>query len=273
MNIEKIKKNTIVKFIITGTLAVFMSTFAFCTGWSFSDRLVYDMSQTVEMVRTGDNTITYKELIKLKNRDEFHYVTGYSEIISGVSNRFGISEGGIKVVLTDAEYALAYKYDMLAGSFPDSQAVNRGEAYAVISDLLAVKLFKSIDVVGSEINVLGKEYTVAGLYKSSGSGLLSICGDGFDRMFIPYSSVDNYGEKVVDVITLLRKPEQGIIEVKTILDKYIGSKAYSHRLIDHSVSSVVIHQYFDLLLFAIGAFTIIRRGKLKRNRISFMYRK
>lgn len=256
MNIEKIKKNTVVKFMIIGAFAVLLSTVAFCIGQSFNN-LAYDMSKTVEVVRTGDNTITFKELITLKNTDEFHHVAGYSELITGVSNSFGINEAGIKVVVTDAEYALAYKYDMLEGSFPDSQAINRGEAYAVISDLLAVKLFKSIDVVGSKINLLEKEYTVAGLYKSSGSTLLNMCQDGFDRVFIPYSSVENRGEQVVDVIALLRKPEQSIIETKAILDKYIGRKASSYRIIDYSVSRVVIHQYFNLALFIIGAFAIL----------------
>lgn len=258
MNMERIKKNIIIKFIIFGSLTFLFVTVAANINYSFSGLFVQDENRTAEMVRTGDrNTVTFNELSKLKNKAVFDKATGYSESISTVSNKFGCTVSDIKVVLTDADYASVYKNDILAGDFPDEKAVKMGEACVVISDQLAVELFKSIDIIGNEIWALGRKYTVSGVYKSSGSILYSMCGDGFDRIFIPYSSIDNYTEMPVDVIALLGKPDQSMINISRILDERFGGKISSYRMIDHSTTGVVFHQYFDLLLFAIGAMAIL----------------
>lgn len=123
--------------------------------------MAYDMSRTVELVRTGDDAVSFSEVRKLKESSDFYCVTGYSEMISTVSNRSGITETGIKVVLTDAEYSSVYIYEMLAGSFPGSRAVSSGEACAVISDELAVRLFKSTGITspkpGPCLNIIWEE--------------------------------------------------------------------------------------------------------------------
>lgn len=258
MNVEKIRKDVNIKFIIFGALAVLLATMVACINHSSGGIFAHDLGHTAEMVRVReDNPVTFKELSRLKNAAEWSGITGYSEMISGVSNKFGIGAGGIKAVLTDAECPSVYKNEMLAGSFFDEQAVKRGEAYAVISDQLAVKLFKTIDIIGNEIEALGKKYTVTGVYKNRSPVIWSLCGDGFDRIYVPYGSIDNYGEKSVDVLTLTGKPEERMADIKGKMNMELGGKMSSYRMIDYSVSNVVFHQYFDLLLFIIGAMAIL----------------
>lgn len=278
MNVEKIRKSIIIKFIIFGSLAVLLATIVSNMNHSFIGLFTHDMNHTVEMVRTDDdNAVVFKDLLKLKNEAEFDKVSGYSEIISGVSNKFGVSKRDIKAVLIDAEYISIYKNEMLVGSFPDTQAMEKGESYTVISEQLAVNLFKSLDIIGNEIEVLGQKYTVVGVYKSKSSILWSLCGDGFDRLFVPYSSIDNYKDKSVDVIALLEKPEQSKDDVKILLETVLGSKMSSYEIIEHSISSIVFHQYFGLLIFVIGVlailFTLIFFIKYSINTIRYLKKK
>jgi len=240
-------------FVAFGTLAVLLITIIAAMSHSFGSMFLLDMERTAEMVRVSDaNTITFGDLKQLKKEADAEKISGYSEMIALVSNKAGVRKDGTKIVMIDEDFPSVYKYELIAGGFPDADLLRKGKAYAVISDQLALGLFMSIDVVGNEIEIMGDKFTVSGVYKSKGSIFWKLSGDGFDRVFIPYTSIDGCMEIPVDILALLRKQNHPITDVKARIDAITGQKASSYEIYDHMTSLVVSRQYFDLLIFIVG---------------------
>jgi putative ABC transport system permease protein len=258
VKVERAIKSAAAKSIAFGFLAVMLATVISSVNHSFNDIFLYDMSRTTEMIRTDDNNaVAFRDLQKLKNEAGVDVISGYGETVTAVLNKFGVSGNSLKIVLIDEDYPSIYKAGLLYGGFPDADMVKKGAAYAVISDQLALKLFMSLNIVGNEIETLGRKYIVSGVYKSRASVLWSLCGDGYDRVFIPYTSVDDYTERPVDIIALLENPDQNPADTEAEIEAVIGNKMTSYRIIRHSASGLVFHQYFDLLIFIIGSLTIL----------------
>lgn len=253
LKVERLIKSVFVIFIVFGLLTVLLATIFANIYHSFNESFLFDMQRTAEMVRISDNNIiTFEDLVYLKDEAGVDKVSGYSEIVAKVSNKLGIYSDGIKIALVDEDYASIYKHELLMGNFPDTDAVKKGKAYAVISDQLALKLFMSLDIVGNEIELLSRKYIVAGVYKRRNSILWSLCGDGYDRVFIPYTSIGNHSEMPVDIVALLKIADQSMYDIKAKLETIIENKMPSYKIIDHLASDAVSRQYFDLLIFIIG---------------------
>lgn len=212
-------------FIVFGSLAVLMITIIALMNYSFGSMFLFDMESTAEMVRVSDsNIITFSDLKHLKAEAGLEKISAYSEAVALVSNRPGIRKDDMKVVLVDEDYSSIYKYEMIEGRFPDEDSVRKGKAHAVISDQLALRLFMTLRVVGNEIEIMGEKYTIFGVYKSRSSVFWSLSGDGFDRVFIPYTAIDSYMELPVDIMALAKKQEQHINDTKIRIDAITGQK-------------------------------------------------
>jgi putative ABC transport system permease protein len=259
---KSIMKSLNAGFVAFGTLAVLLITTIAVMNHSFDSMLLLDKVRTAEMVRTSDaNMITFNDLKRMKKEAGIERISGYSEMVALVSNRAGVRKDGIKLVLIDEDYSLIYKHELLKGGFPDTDSIKRGKAYAVISDQLALGLFMTIDVIGNEIEIMGNKFTVSGVYRGKDSIFWRLSGDGFDRVFIPYTGIDSYMELPVDIVALLKKEDQHISDIKFRIDAITDQKMASYKSYDYMISGVTFHQYFDLLIFIIGlaaiSFTIV----------------
>lgn len=245
-------------FFVFSSLAVILITIIALMNYSLGGMLLFDIESTAEMVRVSDSNIfSFSDLKHLKAEAGLEKISAYSEMIALVSNRAGICKDGMKVVLVDEDYSSIYKYEMIEGRFPDEDSVRKGKAYAVISDQLALRLFMTLRVVGNEIEIMGEEYTIFGVYKSRSSVFWTLSGDGFDRVFIPYTAIDSYMELPVDIMALVKKQEQHINDTKIRIDAITGQKVSSYEINDYTTSGVVSHQYFDLLVYIIGLAAIL----------------
>lgn len=258
MNVKKVVNSIAVGFIVFGSVTVLLATIIAVMNQSFNDMYLSDMEHTAEMVRISEsNTISFKDLQYLKEESGVEKISGYSEIVALVSNKAGISGDDVKIVLVDEDYSSVYKYELIMGRFPDADSVKKGKAYAVISDQLALKLFMTYDIVGNEIIIMGQKHIISGVYISGNSIIRRLCGDGYDRVFIPYTGIDGYLEAPVDIAVLQMKPDQSVSEIKIKLNALIDQKMSSYIISDHMISSTIFHQYFDLLLFIIGMSAIL----------------
>lgn len=184
-------------------------------------------------------------------------ITAYSEIVADISNRYGIYERGVRLVLIDENYAAVYQKNMLEGYFPDPQAVRDGKKYAVISDSLSNVLFKSIHAVGNEIVAFDQRFTVTGVYRSNGSMLFSLLGDGFDRVFIPGKSIEDGTERVVDVLAVLKQEGQTLDAFENMLADVFNEKLSAYEIVDYSDAHTILNRWYNLILFVFVIYSLL----------------
>ena len=92
------------------------------------------------------------------------------------------------MVLTDENYFSLYPYKMIEGGKIDFLSVENGNKAAVISDVLANDLFKSTKVIGDIITLNNENYKIVGVYQENQSFIYSTSEDGYERVYVPYTS-------------------------------------------------------------------------------------
>lgn len=259
MDIQRLKKSAGAAFVMFGSLAVLFAAVLSSLNNSFSSVYISKTGYVAELVRTGavSSAVTFEELEEIKAENKNKRITGYSEIATVVSNKYGLTETGIKAVLTDIDYSFFYQKEMINGIFPDVQAFEKAEAYAVISDRLAFRLFKTTDVVENEINLLGRRFKIISVYRSNSSVVWDLCGDGFDRIYIPYNSIDNGPETAVNVLAVLKSESQSSFGTPVKTGTKLDSRLGTYRVVDHSELNHLVQQYNNLMAFILGAVAII----------------
>ncbi|MDD4493514.1 MAG: ABC transporter permease, partial [Eubacteriales bacterium] len=246
------------KFILFCSLAVILITLLSGINNSLANSLSSDAESTIELVRTKSyNTVLFRDMEKVRESEGLGTISAYSEILSGVFNRFGVYGGNIKIVLTDSEYNDIYNIEMVKGTFLTSQTVEKGKAYAVISDQMAVKLFKTIDVIGNEIQISEQSFIVAGVYKGKSSIIWDVLSDGRDRIFIPYSSYNNAEEMAIDIISIVIPPGQDVYSLVNILEKNLGCGLESYDITKLSDAFDMSYQFINLFTFIVGLTSIL----------------
>jgi putative ABC transport system permease protein len=222
------------------------------------------VSNVIEYKSTSNNVgITFDELSKVKGKYKDLKLTGYREVPANVTNKYGISpEEGIKTktVLTDENYFDLYPFEMINGGKLDFLSVKNGDKVAIISDVLAASLFKSTDIIGSTLNINEVKYKIAGVYRENKSLLYSAAEDGYERVYIPYTSYTNQDKNDSSFLDVMTTRETKNYDEKSIdikLNKVLGDKLPLYKSVDYTVSKEIIFQNIRILYFIIGMFIII----------------
>lgn len=251
MSTGAVRKSVKHRFLVFGSLTIVMFFIYSCINQTF-------------MGITGDNTSSIAELVRISNSNspvtfdtDLGDMTALSELPGSISSTGGIIESDIKLTMIDDQFSSVYKKRMIAGTFPDTDATEQGEPYAVISDSLSIKLFKTVDTVGNEVNIFNKKYKVLGVYYSQKSTFWSLFGDGFERVYIPYTSVENSIEKPVDMIAVNLKEEKTLDDVKEYLKEKFGDRFYNYRIFDFKDKSLALSQFNNVILCGVGIMSII----------------
>lgn len=269
MYIDKITKiKLIVSFSILIALIMMSNYFNLDVNRSVSNVIEYK-NITVE-----NDGITFDELSKVKNRYKDIEFTGYKEMTSSVTNKYGISpqkeiktEQSIKtkIVLTDENYFNLYPFEMIKGGKLDFLTIKDGDKVAIISDVLANSLFKSVNVIGSTLNVNKLKYKIVGVYKENKSLLYSAAEDGYERIYIPYTAYFNQNKKDKYVLDIMATKETKNYDGKDIndkLSKVLNDKLSLYKPVNYTVLKKIVLQYIKILYFIIGVIVIIFLIKL-----------
>lgn len=121
---------------------------------------------------------------------------------------------------------------------------------AIISDKLALKLFFNTKAENKEIKLYDKIFKIANVYNESSDFINDISKDGKERIYIPYTCVENYKNINVDSIAYSNdSPSAPLIEQMDL------SQYHS---VDFSEKSKVIHTFEHMLyLILYAGFCII----------------
>ena len=262
MNIKKtLKLRLIINLIILILLILLGIYLDLNLNKNVSNVLEYKKINTSS--NTSNNGITFEDLNKLKKQYTKLIFTGYKEVISNIQNKYGNSPSKAiktKIVLIDENYLNLYPYKILAGGKFNSLSIKNGEKVAVISDVMAADLFKSIKVIGDTITLNNEKYRIVGVYKENQSLTYEESEDGYERVYIPYSSytiVDKTQNLFLDVFTTKETTQMSYKNINNDLTKTLGQNLSSYKMVNYTILKNIVFQYMKILCFLIGICVII----------------
>ena len=201
--------------------------------------LEYDRSR----LSSGITFATYEKLSSKSYKED---LSVYAELNPVIMDE--ISE--VKPVLVNENYFKVYGIYVGGSSITDQHIRNRTPA-VIISDKAAMSMSLDGNVIGKQITLYDKDFTVVGIYKKPDGFLREISSDIYDRVYIPYTCYDNYAEISIDALAAIKGtysekalPLLGLTETDTNL--YIEN--------DLSVKHDIIANFPNLLIFV---FTLI----------------
>lgn len=107
--------------------------------------------------------------------------------------------GEVKPVLINENFFDIYNIFVSGSKISKGYVENRTPAI-IISDKAAMRLSLDGNVIGKEISLFGKTFTIVGKYQMPDGFLREISSDTFERVYIPYSCYDGYAKMSVDAL-------------------------------------------------------------------------
>lgn len=107
--------------------------------------------------------------------------------------------GEVKPVLINEYFFDVYQLHV-GGSAITADHIEHQQNAVVISDSAALKLSPDANVVGRTISLLGKEFTIVGVYHQPDGFLREISSDVYDRVYLPYTCYEGYPERSIDTL-------------------------------------------------------------------------
>ena len=214
--------------ITTAVLVLILGVMLFITVGIINNS-ASDIPDCVGYISNGYGKVKFSELSEIKN-------------IS--INAQTISSG---VIYTNENYGDFHNINIIKGGFDGNGAL--------ISESMANKLFKSIDIIGAKFDLLGADVTVAGVYKLDKSFLHEISSDGKDYIIVPPQNNE------VDYLYI--KNISAADEMK--LNRLLDGKLDNYRKVNLAESKKIILQFKDILFFVMGfvLFVVLLKKLLK----------
>lgn len=167
----------------------------------------------------------------------------------------------VNIALTGYLYPHFANIKLARGCYFTPEACNEGRKVVVISTELALKLFSTCDVIGSQISFSNNEkYKIIGLYDQAVSALNFLSSDGTEQVYIPYESYPNYRTLPIKTLILSdEKLQNDKFRVNKLSNSLKSWKISSgqYRINDYYNASANLIQPVRFLLFSLCIITIL----------------
>ena len=242
----------------------------FFTTIQINSKLKQEVPDILEYKKINSEGIDFKKLQDVKQNYKNLNITGYCEVNCTVKNSLDVVCSDIKnkVVLTDENYFSIYPYKLIKGDRINSDTIKNFERVAVISEKLAIGLYKSTDVIGNIININNENYRIIGVYRMNESLIHSISDDEYDWVIVPYNcyGFDNKKEKLsLNLFSLSQSSKNTPEKIQKQLQDSLQDKLLLYNKVDYSKAKKINLQYFKILIFIIGFFIIVKIMKIMIN--------
>ncbi len=185
--------------------------------------------------------------------------------LSYLARQEGMAEGnhktaGVKVLGINYLWPRFYALNITAGSMWTPQAENEGQRVAVISSELAIRLYGTMEVINTQIKVLGKDYLIAGIYTPSAGILKHLTDDGIPEVYIPgaafFETVQN---PFIRELQIDSAPAGSLDSAKMIpaLLHLRGKDMTAYTAIDYHMARVLMEQVPQIQVFIMGILPIL----------------
>jgi hypothetical protein len=139
--------------------------------------------------------ITFSTYEKLTSKSYKEDMSAYAELNPEILDEIG----EVKPVLVNENYFKVYGIHVGGSGITEQHIQNRVPAI-VISDKVAMKLSLDGNVIGQQITLYDKIFTIVGIYKKPDGFLREISSDIYDRVYIPYTCCEGYVDISIDAL-------------------------------------------------------------------------
>lgn len=204
-----------------------------------------------KILSSAQEGFTVKEALKSEEALEQAGITVFSSQKGKLTGENGV-ELSVTQKVTDDRYADVYGLSLLRGTYFVSKGIESMDRFAVISDKAALALFKSLDVVGHEVNINQIRYTVIGVYEHNRSLLYDLSSDGNDTVFVPMSSQASVmGKMPVNLAAPLQGTDH-LQDTISAVQEILGAKIAGYQMEDLTQATRVMEQNTQILWFIVG---------------------
>ncbi|MFZ2539720.1 MAG: ABC transporter permease [Oscillospiraceae bacterium] len=182
--------------------------------------------------------------------------TGVSVSKAMISSELSTQNISVNLRATDGNYAQIMPVDIIRGNYFFIEPSPLQNEFVVISDKLAVKFFRSEDVVGKSITVNGETHSICGVYRSDEAIMSRISSNGLDTVYLPYKSISEY-EKLPIHMLYVKKQTKFIDSVVDEITQKLGKQPMPDTMSNYNDSNTIIGQAPKITLFFVGILTII----------------
>jgi len=208
--------------------------------------------------------VEVEALEKLKEKMSKRFVS-FSTSEKAVA-KFGEESMDVIVDAVDAAYVkFRYLNFIRGGYWSEFTDIEQGMV-AVIDAEAAIRLFGSIDVIGTTLEIADESYRIIGVVQGKTSIISKLFNDGSCHIYIPFSALMESNKEIgIGEIQVAENGDGGMDqnEIKTALI-YIGESPGEYNIMDFQKKSRQLHQKSKLVIFFIGLLMEIILFKLGR---------
>ena len=165
----------------------------------------------------------------------------------------------IKALAVDSLYKNIAKINIIRGSFLTEKQEKNKERVVVIDEETAYDLFKSIDVVGMNITLMGKAFKIVGISKGSNTFLANLLKRKKTQIYIPLQTIfDFVNEPINPYFQIATSDNNGIQNRQAVVKmlQNMGKASSNYRIVDHRSFQKRVSQITQLLTYVFGMFII-----------------
>lgn len=158
------------------------------------------------------------------------------------------------------------------GSFINDNDNNYKKNVAVIEDTVAQKLFKSENVIGLNINIYNKKFTVIGITSTKRTAIEKLLHKESERIYIPLNTMKELKPNI-NIANIEYKNVDSYIDMAFIKDKIVlmGKNPDDFFIEDLNIKGIQQRQKYNILIFILGIFSIYGLLKVLISIIKYMY--
>ena len=213
----------------------------------------------------SDGLLYYDRMINLKDKLKARSLTFYSQIEAKAKN--GGNNGCPVQLVLSGEGFMSFFEALIPNGVPlNEKSLRAGDRIALISESLAVKMYKSYNIIGSYIYINNIKYRIEGIYKVKGSIYENLVSEGIDNIFVPFGSYSDYGTIPVHTIIMGDERYKEYIFRTERFSKEIASDGNvdinNYIIKDYYDSGTAIYHQFRLILLITGLTAIIILSRL-----------
>ena len=186
------KKHKHISLAVYIILFLLLTTMFFYISITIANEIPSVMEYDRSRLSSGISFATYEKLTSKSYKEE---LSVYAELNPVIMDEIG----EVKPVLVNENYFKVYGIHVGGYGINEQYIQNRTPAI-VFSDKAAMNMSLDGNVIGKQITLYDKDFTIVGIYKKPDGFLSEISSDIYVRVYIPYTCYDNYAEISIDAL-------------------------------------------------------------------------
>lgn len=189
--------------------------------------------------------MTFDETAEIVDASAVHIKKGE------ITNALGVQAVEVNVLITDEKFGDIMPFDFVDGNYFIAAARPLENKFAVISDVVAINLFRRETAVGQLLTVDDEDYIICGVYREKTGILNQLSTNGLDTVYLPYNSNAKFTELPAHLFYVNRRTKfyQNVLDdITAITGKSPGESSSSN----YNDTNIMVWQGAKITVFVAG---------------------